>query len=104
MNLKFVTEALTSLAPTAKWGVVEENGISTIMWQDTEITKPSDAAIEAEATRLETEFNNNQYQRLRAPKYPPLQDYIDGVVKGDQEQIQAYIDACLAVKAAYPKP
>ena len=27
-----------------------------------------------------------------------------GKVKGDQAQVQAYIDACLAVKAKYPKP
>jgi hypothetical protein len=40
----------------------------------------------------------------RAIAYPPITDYIDGVVKGDQAQIQAYIDACLAVKAKYPKP
>jgi hypothetical protein len=40
----------------------------------------------------------------RANEYPPMTDYLDGVVKGDQEQIQAYIDACLAVKAKYPKP
>jgi hypothetical protein len=35
------------------------------------------------------------YWKLRKPEYPPVEDYIDGVVKGDQEQIQAYIDACL---------
>lgn len=45
-----------------------------------------------------------QYQRDRAAEYPSINDYIDGVVKGDQAQIQAYIDACLAVKAKYPKP
>lgn len=44
------------------------------------------------------------YFALRAREYPPITDYIDGVVKGDQAQIQAYIDACLAVKAKYPKP
>ena len=44
------------------------------------------------------------YIGLRLNEYPPITDYIDGVVKGDQEQIQAYIDACLAVKAKYPKP
>ena len=27
-----------------------------------------------------------------------------GIVKGDTAQVQAYIDACLAVKAKYPKP
>lgn len=45
-----------------------------------------------------------EYQRLRAAEYPPMADYIDGIVKGDQAQVQAYIDACLAVKAKYPKP
>ena len=40
----------------------------------------------------------------RAAEYPPMADYIDGIVKGDQAQVQAYIDACLAVKAKYPKP
>jgi hypothetical protein len=45
-----------------------------------------------------------EYQRQRAAEYPPMADYIDGIVKGDQAQVQAYIDACLAVKAKYPKP
>lgn len=44
------------------------------------------------------------YQAQRAAEYPPVADYIDGIVKGDQAQVQAYIDACLAVKAKYPKP
>ena len=45
-----------------------------------------------------------EYQRQRAAEYPPMTDYLDGIVKGDQAQVQAYIDACLAVKAKYPKP
>lgn len=43
------------------------------------------------------------YAELRAAEYPPMADYLDGIVKGDQAQVQAYIDACLAVKAKYPK-
>ena len=39
----------------------------------------------------------------RAIAYPPITDYLDGVVKGDQAQIDAYVAACLAVKAKYPK-
>ena len=46
----------------------------------------------------------NQYKESRQSEYPPMVDYIDGIVKGDQAQVQAYIDACLAVKAKYPKP
>jgi len=44
-----------------------------------------------------------EYKALRQQEYPPITDYIDAVVKGDQTQMQAYIDACLAVKAKYPK-
>jgi hypothetical protein len=43
------------------------------------------------------------YQELRAKAYPPITDYIDGIVKGDTVQVQAYIDACLAVKQEFPK-
>jgi hypothetical protein len=43
------------------------------------------------------------YKSKRAAEYPPITDYIDGVVKGDQVQIDKYIDDCLAVKAKYPK-
>jgi len=45
-----------------------------------------------------------QYQSDRAADYPPQADYLDAVVKGDTVAQQAYIDACLAVKAKYPKP
>ena len=44
------------------------------------------------------------YRELRAAAYPPATDYLDAIVKGSQVQAQAYIDACLAVKAKYPKP
>jgi hypothetical protein len=44
------------------------------------------------------------YAQLRAREYPSSADYLDGVVKGDQAQIDAYIAACMAVKAKYPKP
>jgi len=40
---------------------------------------------------------------LRKNAYPPIAEYLDGIVKGDQAQMQAYVDACLAVKARYPK-
>jgi len=43
------------------------------------------------------------YIAKRQREYPPITDYIDGVVKGDQAQIDKYIADCLAVKAKYPK-
>ena len=55
---------------------------------------------EAEALRPKTELT---YAEKRAAEYPPMTDYLDGVVKGDQAQIDKYIADCLAVKAKYPK-
>lgn len=46
----------------------------------------------------------DDYQIKRAMEYPPLVDYVDGIVKGDQEQIDNYLAACKAVKLKYPKP
>ena len=43
------------------------------------------------------------YIAKRAAEYPNPAEYLDGVVKGDQAQIDKYIADCLAVKAKYPK-
>lgn len=52
---------------------------------------------------VQAEMQANAYKTQRAAEYPPIADYLDGVVKGDQAQIDAYIAACQAVKAKYPK-
>jgi len=44
------------------------------------------------------------YAQKRVAEYPPMTDYLDGIAKGDQAQVDAYVAACLAVKAKYPKP
>jgi hypothetical protein len=43
------------------------------------------------------------YIAKRQKEYPPMTDYLDGVAKGDQAQIDKYIADCQAVKAKYPK-
>ena len=62
---------------------------------------------EADELRLQKSqsmFAELSYAEKRRMEYPPMADYIDGIVKGDQAQVQAYIDACQAVKDKYPKP
>ena len=50
------------------------------------------------------EYADSQaYITKRAAEYPPMSDYLDGVVKGDQAQIDVYIAKCKEVKAKYPK-
>ena len=48
-------------------------------------------------------FDALTYAQKRQSEYPPITDYLDGVVKGDQAQIDKYIADCLAVKVKYPK-
>ena len=43
------------------------------------------------------------YAEKRRSEYPLVEEYIDGLVKGNQAQMQAYIDKCLAIKVKYPK-
>lgn len=53
--------------------------------------------------RITEEIIHRVISTLRAESYPPMADYLDAKVKGDLQQEQDYLDACLAVKAKYPK-
>jgi hypothetical protein len=101
--MRDITKALSSLRPGAKWSMTG-NVYENIQWLDTTQTKPTKIEIESELDILEKQQQDTEYQRLRKLEYPPVADYLDAVVKGDLVGQQAYIDACLAVKAKYPKP
>jgi hypothetical protein len=60
--------------------------------------------VEYDLNAVNAMISASEYKRKRGAEYPQMTDYIDGIVKGDQTQVQTYIDACLAVKAKYPKP
>jgi hypothetical protein len=76
----------------------------------TVVTIRGDIAYDAEGNEvaydlsaIQSYANANAYKEKRAAEYPDFKDYLDGIVKGDQAQMQAYIDACNAVKNKYPK-
>ena len=75
------------------------------------VTTRNDKAYDAEGNEVtydksavQAYIDAHAYMAKRAPEYPPVTDYLDGVVKGNQAQIDAYIAACQAVKTKYPKP
>lgn len=98
-----ITRALRELRPSAVW-TVDGNTYDGITWLDEHQTKPTKAEVDAHLAAQVAEYQQLEYQRKRVVEYPPIAEYIDGVVKGDQAQIQAYIDTCLMVKRKYPKP
>jgi hypothetical protein len=57
-------------------------------------------ALESQANEVE---KLNLVKANRAKEYPDFREYLDGIVKGDDAQIQKYINDCLAVKSKYPK-
>lgn len=59
--------------------------------------------VEINLTAVNAWIDPNAYKAKRVAEYPPITDYLDGVVKGNQTQIDKYIADCLAVKAKYPK-
>jgi hypothetical protein len=104
MNRTFgIPEALQSLKPGAQWSLSGED-YTGLDWLDEEQTQPTEEECLAEAARLQAAYDALEYQRLRAPEYPAITDYLDGIAKGDKAQVDAYIAACQAVKAKYPKP
>jgi hypothetical protein len=60
--------------------------------------------VSYDAQAVQTYIDNHAYIAKRQAEYPPITDYLDGVVKGNQAQIDDYIAACQAVKTKYPKP
>jgi signal transduction protein with GAF and PtsI domain len=78
------------------------NGVFISEW-NLDIPKPTMAqlnALESQANEVE---RLNKIRENRAKEYPDFKEYLDGIVKGDQAQIDKYIADCLAVKAKYPK-
>ena len=91
-------KAIQSLRPNAGF-VIRGNELE---WHDTTQTKPTEEEIQAEITRLQAEYDANQYQRKRASEYPSWQQqlekiYDDGIDAWKTEMVDP-------IKAKYPKP
>ena len=89
-------DAIQSLRPNAQW--VLRGG--ELEWMDTEQTQPTEAEITAEVTRLQAEYDGNEYQRQRAAAYPSIADQLDDIYHNG---IDAWKETISAVKAEYPK-
>lgn len=97
-----IAEAIKAINSEAEFTYQNED-VSTIEWLNNTTPISSDD-ITSKQTELENAYTAKQYQRDRAKEYPDFIDYLDGIVKGDQAQIDKYIADCQAVKAKYPKP
>ena len=74
------------------------------------VTIRDDDAFDAEGNQVNYDeatvqayIDAHAYIAKRQAEYPPITDYLDGIAKGDQAQIDKYIADCQAVKTKYPK-
>jgi uncharacterized small protein (DUF1192 family) len=92
-------DALLSLRKGAEWLLTDDE----LEWLDTNQTQPTDAEIATEITRLQAEYDSQQYARDRAEAYPSLTDQADMAYWDRQNGTTTLDDAITAVKSAYPK-
>jgi len=92
-------DAIQSLVPNAE---VVTRG-DEIEWYD-ERPQPSDEDIATELARLQTEYDNKQYQRDRAVAYASIQDQLDMQYWDNVNETTTWKDHIAQVKSDNPKP
>tara|TARA_Y100000310_G_scaffold58772_1_gene54103 strand:- start:42 stop:359 length:318 start_codon:yes stop_codon:yes gene_type:complete len=100
-----LVDALYILKPASMWSWTSEGTpkYEELIWKDAEQSKPTEEELNAELIRLQAEYDTQDYARKRKAAYPNIYDYMDGIVKDDQTQINKYIADSQAVKVRYPK-
>ena len=93
-----VIDAVLEINPSAVISV-SDNNIDSIQWLNG-TTPISKADIEAKMVELQTEYNNNKYQRDRAAEYPSIKDQLDDIYHNGIDGWKATIKA---TKDKYPK-
>ena len=93
-------EAILEIKPDAE---VTFKADGSLVWHDGNPSNITDEQIATKLAELEADYDAKEYQRKREREYPPMADYLDAIVKGDETQKQKYIDDCLAIKEKYPK-
>jgi hypothetical protein len=98
-----------------KYALIIDNKVVQISYQNVEgyvevadnvfadMIKKSDGTFDYSDEFKAEHIKVDTYADKRAKEYPDFKEYLDGIVKGDDAQIQKYINDCLAVKAKYPK-
>ena len=89
-------DAIASLKPGADFVLTGD----VLEWRDSKQTKPTESEINAELSRLITEYNNKKYQRDRLVEYPSIPDQLDDIYHNGIDGWKATINA---TKDKYPK-
>ena len=92
-------DAILSLDPTAQ--LVYDNG--NVIWVNPTTPTVSESEILEELIRLQKQWEDNEYQRLRSKEYPSIQAQLDMQYHDAVNGTTTWLDAVNAVKQKYPK-
>lgn len=95
-----IAEALKKLAPGTQWNVRDE----TIEWNDSSKTQPTQSEIDAQIATNKADWDSKEYQRVRAPQYPSLQEQLDLQYWDQVNGTTKWKEAIAQVKSDNPKP
>lgn len=93
------TDAIVSLRPTSSFSI-KGTDYSTIEWNDTKNTKPSESEINTKLAELTTQYEAKEYQHKRAAEYPSIEQQLDDIYHNG---IDGWKTTIKAVKDKYPK-
>jgi len=93
-----IEKAIKKINVNAEY-TINADDINQITWLNG-TTPISKTDIEAKMTELETEYDNNKYQRDRAVEYPSVKDQLDKIY---HEGIDEWKKLIKVTKDKYPK-
>ena len=99
-----ISKALRSLRPGAEW---YHSSITGLEWHDKKQDEPTQAEIDAEIIKLQSEYDAQEYARNRRAEYPSIQDVTVALAEkeeGDSTMWDEITAKRAAVKAKYTKP
>jgi hypothetical protein len=97
-----ITHALQSLVPGARW-VHRGYGYEGLEWLEPEQTCPTEEDINIEIARLQSEYDNLEYQRQRFVAYPPINEQLDMIYWDKINGTNNWTTIISSVKSQFPK-
>jgi len=96
-----IIDAILEIDAKAQVSVVGENiDTAVLTWSSSEISR---ADIKTKMAELQTQYNNNQYQRDREIAYPTIQDQLDMQYWDKVNSTTTWQTAIAKVKSDNPK-
>ena len=98
--------AIYELAPGCSFSL---RGVEIVNWEDngTGISQPTEKEINTELTRLQTEYNAQDYTRKREAAYPPLKEFVEAYTEkeigSNSTKWDAYVTKYNKVRSDNPK-